>query len=1032
VTKAELTARVALGLTMRLFPSPHTLGDVRLLAQGRLHLWPNWGTQPRQAVDLVARFLACRPDEFAEEGPLLIYFRQVLGAADDFELEVPGAPDWSSTYRLVAGADLDARLDEWLSKLDKLHAKSSHPPEVKRSGAGDVELLAGSVSYRIPEAHLPGSEPRPLALQTSGTHDEIELDRDILRQLSRQIDFAMGGHLYERVAVEGFLERFLSPGGQPAAFVRSGPTKLAVAPTGAGKSVFARLVALHLASQRQPVALVVPDIQAVWREAIRLQRAADAAGLAVRIAPVSSWRNLPGRLAAHLDHPPPEDPDGSWALNQVAYTCLLSAYAEPAEAAPPMGQEPCTQLRQRGAARDTKVACPFSGQCGRFASFERALVADILVINHHAFLSGRLPREISVDGRSPRRVSTAEMVFRRCVAVFIDEIDGFQNTSIGAASRGLALSSRGKLSKPIQLYTEVERRRAEDQIDRSMRFERGRSALLRIANEAERLSELVNRQELDWPERGRMTWREAHDAWLAARLYEEDEEGLARVRRLYDAEAISGDERSECLRLALAPLGPGLGDGTLMEDVRAQIMRELLAWPLRSRRGVDPQQERDRLANRLILRAVLVQLDRALGHLRPQLPGLEQLEIQQAAELRDALLGYAPWQPSPVGPLGRRLFGYAFSQRADEQGALETRVMSGDPHGLVRELGGLVAHALAGTPRVVVGLSATCRFRGSPRSDVLGELLGSVRDESFNVRVLDATVQSRISGVGSRADRLEAAQTAARELWTSMLSRYLQESLARDDARGRARALLVTGSYDEAAAVARGLRQAAGPAVSIRYLVSDSAGETSDPDALPRNQLEAFGSVPVPAVLVGPLSVVARGHNILQPGTQLSALSGIFVLTRPVPPSHDADRFLAHLAYNAALVPASWRGSPGETLEAERREAWRRMRVLQRSSATFRHMDPELRRELVCDVLVELAQLAGRARRGGTPVDLVFVDGAFLDEVVPWSRLVRDVLDWWKERGWLGQMTDLHGAFVKGLACYALLGSDTPDPERRP
>jgi hypothetical protein len=89
-------------------------------------------------------------------------------------------------------------------------------------------------------------------------------------------------------------------------------------------------------------------------------------------------------------------------------------------------------------------------------------------------------------------------------------------------------------------------------------------------------------------------------------------------------------------------------------------------------------------------------------------------------------------------------------------------------------------------------------------------------------------------------------------------------------------------------------------------------------------------------------------------------------------------------------------------------------------------MDPELRRELVCDVLSDLAQLAGRARRGGTPVDLVFVDGAFQDEVVPWRKLVGDVMEWWRDQGWLAEMIQLHGAFVAGLAAYAGVGIEDP------
>src|SRR5699024_7336500 len=144
---------------------------------------------------------------------------------------------------------------------------------------------------------------------------------------------------------------------------------------------------------------------------------------------------------------------------------------------------------------------------------------------------------------------------------------------------------------------------------------------------------------------------------------------------LYDQQRIVPDALSEKLRLTLAPLGPGLGDGTLMEEVRGNIRHVRLEWPRHLGHTNDDQAERNLLVDRLILPAILDELDRALGHLRPQLPGLEQLDIPLAARLRDDLLGYAPWQPSPAGPLGQRLYGYAFSERVGEQGALETRVM---------------------------------------------------------------------------------------------------------------------------------------------------------------------------------------------------------------------------------------------------------------------------------------------------------------------------------------------------------------------
>ncbi len=1020
---ADLTTLLALALTLRHFDEEPTLGDARMLVHGRVHLWPGW-ERDAEARRMVARFLAVRSDDLADDRAFLDRARVLLDQSSDFEA-VQGQEEvrvgWSTGYTLVRGASLNDRIDLWFAQIEKQRGKSS-TPAAENSTAGPLVLAGGDLTFRVPRAHLPKSPAQAATLRTTPLQDGELLDRDALLALARKIDDQEDGSIgpFERYGVQAFLDNFVATGGVKATIGSPGVTKLALAPTGTGKSVFARLFSLHLARRGVPVALVVPDIQSVWTETLRLRDAAFKAGAALSIVPVSSWRRLADRLGSYLDHPPKEDPDAAWALQRVGYSCLLAAYAE-GGSTPTTGEEPCTRLRQRDrkTGKERKVGCPFAAECGRFSAFRDATTAEVLVVNHHAFLGGRVPIEVSVDDGPPRKLTTAELVLRRSAVVLIDEIDALQNTAIGSNSRGLVLSSRGRLSKPYQLLIEVERRRAENRLDSTVRFERGRSALARITHEAERLAELINRKELDWPTRGQMTWRQAHDAWLAFRLFDDGEDGLDKLGKLYDSDPAAEDERAESLRLALRPLGPGLGDGTRMADVQADLMRALETWPLRGRHSGASQEDRSRIAQRLILRAVLVQLDRALEHLRPQLPGLEQREVQQAADLRDDLLGYASWQPSPAGPLGRRLQGYAFAERLGEQGALETRIMSGDPHGLLRELGGLVSHTLAGTPRIVLGLSATCRFRGSPRADVLGEVIGWVKDEARNVSVHEASVQARISGTGSHGERMEAARDAAVELWNTTLSHYLERQHANPETAGRARALLVTGSYDEANAVAEGLRRVVVKNLAVRHLVSDANAAKNNPGALSRARLESFGHEPAPAVLVGPLSVVARGHNILQPKSQLSALSGIFVLTRPVPPSHDAARFLAHIAYNSRLHPPVWCGAPSETIDTERADARRRLRALQRSSAMFRHMDEELRRELICDVLVDLAQLAGRARRGGTPVDLFFVDGAFADDVVPWTGLVGDVLGWWRAQGWLDEMMELHGAFVAGLGKYA-------------
>jgi hypothetical protein len=302
---------------------------------------------------------------------------------------------------------------------------------------------------------------------------------------------------------------------------------------------------------------------------------------------------------------------------------------------------------------------------------------------------------------------------------------------------------------------------------------------------------------------------------------------------------------------------------------------------------------------------------------------------------------------------------------------------------------------------------------------VLSPLLGFVPDHDRNVQIASAPVSIRVSG--TVRNRYGAARAAARELYDTTVGNYMKQLVGTPESAGRARALLVTNSYKEAQAATEGLIEASRDAHNdIAILrVARANSEANNSTVLSPSRLSDFGSIVGPAILVSPLSVVARGHNILQPGTSRSAISGIFVLTRPVPPTHQPESYLAHVSYHARRRPTIWRGDVGETLRTERRQAWARIRTLQKSSPVFGQMQLEIRRELVCDVLVELAQLAGRARRGGTPVDLYFVDAAFEDTLAPWGELVADILQWWHNQGCLPTMRSMHGAFVHALATYA-------------
>lgn len=1011
--RERLAADLALGLTCYLLPSPWRVGDVRLIALGRLFLWPGWDSLEDDRRVRVAAFLSLRPDALGEQRSLESVLRLVLAQETSFVVEPSDAaePFWQRRYLPRPGKPLEQRLDEWLVGLRELRVYRPGIPGVERPGEGEVTLETWSgVGARIPVAHLP-DDPRSPVVAEAPARERVRVDVARLSALAARLDAS--GELsvdYGQTVIDGFLPRLRSDTGKamPDA-IDAGKLSLLVAPTGVGKSVFARLLALDLAQQGVPVALVVPDVASVWKETLQLESATQAAGLALSVAPLHSWRGLPKHLAAHLEHAPNEDPTGMKMLERLGYACLLRAYVT--EGRIVYGKEPCEQLHQsRLKGKSRRVACPFALRCGRFSAFEQATVADIVVLNHHTLLAARMPFPVEMMDGGPGPKSVMELVLRRCGAVLIDEVDAFQKVVVDRLTRSVTLSSpQGRISAFYALSAHIDQQRGANQPQEES-FQPARDALLNIVRQSEGVAEAVQTGSLEWPRQG-MTWREGYDAWLCQKLFADAPGAHERLRALYDARSLRDFPEWEPVRELLSP--PGLRPEEELDDVKLRMEEafDRLALPISSA-------ERTQLINRLLLRGALVSLDRSLANLRRRLPALEQQDISLASQLRDDLLGFLPWLPSPCGALGQRLQGYRLEGGQEDKRVLSSKILTGDPHGAVAELGGLVSEALSGTGRPILALSATGRFIGAPGADVLGTVWAYVEDTARNVTLRSAAVTTRISGISQRRERRRATEALTRELWQTMLKQHLASAKHDPGLRGRCRVLLVTGSYDETRWVGQALRNEAGHRLTVKQV-----GRDNHEEELGRQEIERFGAEPEPAVLVAPLSVVARGLNILKvDGSGESALSSIFVVVRPLPPTHSAEQMLRHVSYNARLIPPEWQGAM-ETLEAERRNAWRRVERVKRSHAAFSRMDAELRRELVCDTLVELVQLAGRGRRGGTPVALYLVDEAFHDTAADWRELVRELLQWWESQGALDEMERYHGAFVHALANYAQWGA---------
>ncbi len=165
--------------------------------------------------------------------------------------------------------------------------------------------------------------------------------------------------------------------------------------------------------------------------------------------------------------------------------------------------------------------------------------------------------------------------------------------------------------------------------------------------------------------------------------------------------------------------------------------------------------------------------------------------------------------------------------------------------------------------------------------------------------------------------------------------------------------------------------------------------------------------------------MVARCHNIVLPGSGgKSAIASIFVLVRPVPPTDNVRQAIAYVSYKANL-----RALVGDTvttrMEKERRYTEKCFHEFFKGVGKFSEMPSQLRHAVFCDVLVDLEQLAGRCRRGGTDVGIWLVDGAFHGGPVGWRKLIKQTFQKWEKAGQLTEMMRLHRSFLEALADFA-------------
>lgn len=265
-------------------------------------------------------------------------------------------------------------------------------------------------------------------------------------------------------------------------------------------------------------------------------------------------------------------------------------------------------------------------------------------------------------------------------------------------------------------------------------------------------------------------------------------------------------------------------------------------------------------------------------------------------------------------------------------------------------------------------------------------------------------VQARASGLDEpnrRKSLKSMAQVLARrrgevnqieEHWARAASTWGEGDIA-----DRRRALFVTNSYADAAVVADTLAETLGRDWGVRCLVRDRGDDDEGgrigprlAAPLPRSLVERFGALGERSVLVAPLQVVSRGHNILNEAGR-AAISAIYFLHRPHPRPDDMSAVIGRLnrfaveRHDQGLSRVSRSESAGD---AEDETVPARMRRLRHAASRivregmdrrggYSGLPPHYKSQFAWDLLTPLWQTVGRGIRNGCPVFVGFVDRQF-------------------------------------------------------
>ena len=143
---------------------------------------------------------------------------------------------------------------------------------------------------------------------------------------------------------------------------------------------------------------------------------------------------------------------------------------------------------------------------------------------------------------------------------------------------------------------------------------------------------------------------------------------------------------------------------------------------------------------------------------------------------------------------------------------------------------------------------------------------------------------------------------------------------------------------------------------------------------------------------------------------------------RPIKLIDDPSALVAHTGAHARLGRQP-QANPADELAARHQLAADHLEYINRANPAFSRLPKDVRVAIFADILTDLIQLVGRARRGGTDTTLFLVDNAFNPYgAAPGSdcaSLFRHLHKSWADAGTLDVVTEIFGTTLESFARFA-------------